>query len=143
MREGGEDSRRAPNFGVETQVGGTGWRGEPTPGPPPRPRQIDGLELVEQLAFESFRDEISLVDSRGPESLLSMAKIAKNAFFASKDSLKDLIGQMVEFGEIARRDGILALEGVEGKLFRPMALTVIFALIGSMIVSMTFRSRMP
>jgi cobalt-zinc-cadmium resistance protein CzcA len=32
---------------------------------------------------------------------------------------------------------ILALEGVEGKMFRPMAMTVIFALIGSMIVSMT------
>lgn len=32
---------------------------------------------------------------------------------------------------------ILTLEGIEGKLFRPMALTVIFALLGSMIVSMT------
>ncbi len=32
---------------------------------------------------------------------------------------------------------ILTLEGVEGKLFRPMALTVIFALVGSMILSMT------
>jgi cobalt-zinc-cadmium resistance protein CzcA len=32
---------------------------------------------------------------------------------------------------------ILTLEGVEGKLFRPMALTVIFALIGSMILSIT------
>ncbi len=32
---------------------------------------------------------------------------------------------------------ILTLEGVEGKLFRPMALTVIFALLGSMILSMT------
>lgn len=32
---------------------------------------------------------------------------------------------------------ILALEGVEGKLFRPMALTVIFALAGSMILSVT------
>ncbi len=32
---------------------------------------------------------------------------------------------------------ILALEGVEGRLFRPMALTVIFALVGSMILSMT------
>jgi cobalt-zinc-cadmium resistance protein CzcA len=30
---------------------------------------------------------------------------------------------------------ILTLEGIEGKLFRPMALTVIFALIGSMIAS--------
>ncbi|MCA9527026.1 MAG: efflux RND transporter permease subunit, partial [Myxococcales bacterium] len=32
---------------------------------------------------------------------------------------------------------ILTLEGMEGKLFRPMALTVIFALAGSMILSLT------
>jgi cobalt-zinc-cadmium resistance protein CzcA len=32
---------------------------------------------------------------------------------------------------------ILTLEGVEGKMFRPMALTVIFALAGSLILSMT------
>ncbi|MCI0670283.1 MAG: CusA/CzcA family heavy metal efflux RND transporter [Myxococcaceae bacterium] len=32
---------------------------------------------------------------------------------------------------------ILALEGVEGRLFRPMALTVIFALLGSVLLSMT------
>ncbi len=33
---------------------------------------------------------------------------------------------------------ILVLEGSEGKLFRPMALTVLFALGGSMILSLTF-----
>lgn len=32
---------------------------------------------------------------------------------------------------------ILTLEGIEGKLFRPMALTVIFALVGSVILSLT------
>jgi cobalt-zinc-cadmium resistance protein CzcA len=32
---------------------------------------------------------------------------------------------------------ILTLEGVEGKLFRPMALTVVFALVGSMVLSLT------
>ncbi len=32
---------------------------------------------------------------------------------------------------------ILTLEGVEGKMFRPMALTVIFALFGSMVLSLT------
>ncbi len=32
---------------------------------------------------------------------------------------------------------ILTLEGVEGKLFRPMALTVVFALLGSVLLSMT------
>jgi cobalt-zinc-cadmium resistance protein CzcA len=33
---------------------------------------------------------------------------------------------------------ILMLEGSEGKLFRPMALTVLFALLGSLILSLTF-----
>jgi cobalt-zinc-cadmium resistance protein CzcA len=33
---------------------------------------------------------------------------------------------------------ILALEGTEGKLFRPMAMTVLFALAGSLVLSMTF-----
>lgn len=32
---------------------------------------------------------------------------------------------------------ILALQGTEGKLFRPMALTMLFALFGSMVISMT------
>ncbi len=32
---------------------------------------------------------------------------------------------------------ILTLEGVEGKMFRPMALTMIFALLGSMVLSLT------
>jgi cobalt-zinc-cadmium resistance protein CzcA len=32
---------------------------------------------------------------------------------------------------------ILTLEGVEGKMFRPMALTVIFALVGSLVMSLT------
>jgi cobalt-zinc-cadmium resistance protein CzcA len=32
---------------------------------------------------------------------------------------------------------ILTLEGIEGKMFRPMALTVLFALAGSMVLSMT------
>ena len=32
---------------------------------------------------------------------------------------------------------ILTLEGIEGKLFRPMALTVVFALMGSMVLSLT------
>jgi heavy metal efflux system protein len=33
---------------------------------------------------------------------------------------------------------ILALEGVEGKLFKPMALTMIFALAGSLVLALTF-----
>ncbi|MFX8910698.1 efflux RND transporter permease subunit, partial [Acinetobacter baumannii] len=32
---------------------------------------------------------------------------------------------------------ILALEGTEGKMFKPMAFTVVFALIGALILTMT------
>ena len=32
---------------------------------------------------------------------------------------------------------LLTLQGVEGKMFRPMALTVVFALVGSLILSLT------
>ena len=35
---------------------------------------------------------------------------------------------------------ILALQGTEGKLFRPMALTVIFALAGSLVLSLTLHA---
>jgi cobalt-zinc-cadmium resistance protein CzcA len=44
------------------------------------------------------------------------------------------------FGELIIMIGflpILALEGIEGKLFRPMALTMIFALLGSLLLSLT------
>ena len=37
---------------------------------------------------------------------------------------------------------ILALQGTEGKLFRPMALTVLFALAGSLVLSLTFMPAM-
>ncbi len=37
---------------------------------------------------------------------------------------------------------ILALQGTEGKLFRPMALTVLFALAGSLVLSLTFHARL-
>ncbi len=33
---------------------------------------------------------------------------------------------------------ILSLQGIEGKMFKPMALTVVFALLGSLILSLTF-----
>jgi cobalt-zinc-cadmium resistance protein CzcA len=37
---------------------------------------------------------------------------------------------------------MLALQGTEGKLFRPMALTVLFALLGSLVLSLTFMPAM-
>ncbi len=38
---------------------------------------------------------------------------------------------------------VLALEGVAGKMFRPMALTVILALAGSLVLTLTLMRRSP
>lgn len=42
--------------------------------------------------------------------------VAKRCLFAKQPSPKELIATLVRFGEIARRDGILALEGVLGEI---------------------------
>jgi len=44
--------------------------------------------------------------------LLKVFSIVKNAFFTKKRSPLEIIEKLVRFGEIARRDGILALENV-------------------------------
>ena len=44
--------------------------------------------------------------------MLKLASVLKHAFFAKKTSPTEIIDKLVQFGEIARRDGILALEGV-------------------------------
>lgn len=51
--------------------------------------------------------------------VLSMPKVVKNAFFAKKESLAALVEDLVKYGEIARRDGILALEGVMEQISDP------------------------
>lgn len=51
--------------------------------------------------------------------LLSVAKVVKNCFFAKARDARELIKDMVRFAEIARRDGILALENVTGEIQDP------------------------
>ena len=46
------------------------------------------------------------------EVLKNVPKVAKNVLFTKSQSPVELIARMVEFAEIARRDGILALENV-------------------------------
>ncbi len=43
---------------------------------------------------------------------LNLIKVTKNAFFAETQSAKQLITDLVQYAEIARRDGILSLEGM-------------------------------
>lgn len=53
------------------------------------------------------------------KSLMGFPKVVRNAFFAKKESLLELVTDMVKYGEIARRDGILALEGIMEQITDP------------------------
>ena len=50
------------------------------------------------------------------KSIKNGPKVLKNAFFAKKNSNASLVAEVVRFGEIARREGILALENVMGEV---------------------------
>lgn len=76
-----------------------------------------------------------------------MRKLGHNQSLRGQERLKAIRDAAVEvrnpavFGQLIIMIvylPILSLEGVEGKMFRPMAMTVIFILIGSLIVSLTF-----
>jgi cobalt-zinc-cadmium resistance protein CzcA len=70
--------------------------------------------------------------AHGPASGLRRAQVIRDAVVE--------VRQPTLFGELIIMIvylPILTLEGVEGKLFRPMALTVIFALLGSLVLSLT------
>lgn len=52
-------------------------------------------------------------------NILGMVKVVKNCFFAKTRDAHELIADMVRFAEVARRDGILALENVTGEIDDP------------------------
>ena len=67
---------------------------------------------------------------------LSLAERLEEVMLASKEMIKpSVFGQAII---ITVYIPILALTGVEGKMFKPMAITVIFALVAAFILSMTF-----
>lgn len=50
---------------------------------------------------------------------IDVARIVKNAFQSKKLDLNDTVGRLVRFAEIARKEGILALEAEVGKIEDP------------------------
>ncbi len=68
--------------------------------------------------------------------LLTFKERCKTVFYASKEMIQPSVyGQAII---ITVYFPILMLSGVEGKMFHPMAMTVIFALISAFILSLTF-----
>ncbi len=53
------------------------------------------------------------------QNLLAVAKVSKKAFFAKSRDPRTLIADMVKYAEVARRDGILALENLTNQIDDP------------------------
>jgi chemotaxis protein MotA len=57
------------------------------------------------------------------KNILGVATVVKNCFFAKSRDPGELITEMVKYAEVARRDGILALENVTGDIKDPFLIS--------------------
>ncbi len=92
---------------------------------------VDGAVIIVENCLRRLAEE-----QHEKGRLLTLQERLHTVFDASKE-----VRQATAFGEaiiITVYLPILALTGVEGKMFHPMAITVIFALIGAFILSLTF-----
>ena len=85
---------------------------------------VDGSVVMIENVVRKVSEEKESGGSRDETILEAGKEVAKPIFFAVSIIIIVYLP-------------ILTLQGVEGKMFRPMALTVIFALIGSLILSLT------
>lgn len=95
---------------------------------------IDGAVIVvEFVAFQMSRYAHELIPLRGKELQLKKNEISEKASIKMMNSA--IFGQLIILLVFIP---ILSLEGVEGKMFKPMALTFCFALIGAMVLCFTY-----
>jgi cobalt-zinc-cadmium resistance protein CzcA len=95
---------------------------------------IDGsVIIVEFVAFKISKQISALEKSEEPVNNAQIDEITLQS--ASKMMNSAIFGQLIILIVFIP---ILSLEGVEGKMFRPMALTFSFALIGAMILCLTY-----
>jgi cobalt-zinc-cadmium resistance protein CzcA len=95
---------------------------------------IDGaVIIVEYIAFRFTKSSVRFAELSGKERQAEKDKITLHG--ASKMMHSALFGQIII---IIVFIPILSLSGVEGKMFRPMAEVFSFALIGTMILGLTY-----
>ncbi len=95
---------------------------------------IDGtVIIVEFIAFKITEDRKELNHLSRKEQQISIDKITKNG--ASKMMKAAIFGQLIILIVFIP---IFTLSGIEGKLFKPMALTFSFALLGAIIMCLTY-----
>jgi chemotaxis protein MotA len=71
---------------------------------------IFGIKLENLAAFIDLPSVAATIAAFPGSKLLETLSVVKNAFFVQKDTPVEIIRQLVEFAEQARREGILALE---------------------------------
>ncbi len=59
------------------------------------------------------------------ENVLAVARVTRNAFFKRAKDSRTVIAEMVKYAELARRDGILALESVTASIDDPFVISAI------------------
>ncbi len=90
--------------------------------------------IMSKTSLETFIDGASLAIVGGGsvaavlicyplKSVANVAKVVSKTLFAKPQSSLELINDMVRFAEIARRDGILALENVVGEIKDPFIIS--------------------
>lgn len=95
---------------------------------------IDGaVIIVEYIAFQITSKRLELGRMSSKEVMLAKDEITFNS--ASKMMNSAIFGQLIILIVFIP---ILSLTGVEGKMFKPMALTFSFALIGAMLLCFTY-----
>jgi heavy metal efflux system protein len=95
---------------------------------------IDGaVIIVEFIAFQIVRQSDKISSLTGTERQVEIDNITLKS--ASKMMNSAIFGQLIILIVFIP---ILSLSGIEGKMFKPMALTFSFALIGAMILCLTY-----
>ena len=95
---------------------------------------IDGaVIIVEFIAFQIARKSAHLVNLNNAERQLEIDQITYKS--ASKMMNSAIFGQLIILIVFIP---ILSLSGIEGKMFKPMAMTFSFALLGAMLLCFTY-----
>lgn len=95
---------------------------------------IDGSVII--VEFVAFKISKQLASPNGVEGKIEQEQLDRVTFEgASKMMNSAIFGQLIILIVFIP---VLSLSGVEGKMFRPMALTFSFALIGAMILCLTY-----
>jgi cobalt-zinc-cadmium resistance protein CzcA len=92
---------------------------------------VDGAVVMVERAFHELRGHIDDTSDAVPGRTSEQRMIAAMQSVARPMTLSVLIIVLVYVP-------ILSLQGVDGKMFRPMALTVVFALLTSLVLALTY-----